>query len=92
MSSSWNWHIIEFNEHDRRHFAGRFNGVGVDPRWAESEKHWASCRKKRCGRMAEVYVRYYYVTGRAGRLSCADRPYCREHGEQLVASKAQVPA
>jgi hypothetical protein len=77
MSKSWGWRIIPFTEQDSAHYL----------RQAESSiwKRYYLCRRKGCGATPEVFVAYNYVTGRAGRVSYQQRPFCRTHGEQVVA-------
>jgi hypothetical protein len=43
------------------------------------------CRNKKCDQPAQVYVAYDYVTGRGGRVTTNERPYCRTCAAQVVA-------
>lgn len=81
---SWGWRTAEFTDADRAHYERN----AADERFPQS-RHFYLCRKKGCGLLPEVYVRYNYITGRQGRSSWQQKPYCRAHGEQLVESKRQ---
>lgn len=80
MSKSWNWRIVPLTESDREHYALK----AADDKWPQF-KHYYLCRKKGCGAVPEVMVRYDYVTGRQGRVSWQERPYCLKHGQEAVA-------
>lgn len=86
LSKSWNWRIAPFTDADREHYKVNLEKA------ADKHKFYYRCRKKGCGALPEVFVRYDYVTGRAGRVSWQEKPYCRAHGEQIVASKRQPEA
>ena len=58
----------------------------------EKYRRYYLCRKKGCGAVPVVFVRYDYVTGRQGRVSWQEKPYCRAHGEQIVAEHRQSEA
>lgn len=83
---SWNWRLAPMSDDERAHYQRQ--GEKAEPQY----KHFYLCRKKGCGALPSVYVRYDYVTGRAGRVSWQERPYCSAHGEQLVAAKRQAAA
>lgn len=87
MSKSWNWRIAPFTEQDTAHYQRGAN----DEKWPQ-HRHYYLCRKKGCGALPEVFVRYDYVTGRQGRVSWQEKPYCRAHGEQIVAAHRQPEA
>lgn len=87
MSKSWNWRIAEFTAADREHYERN----AADEKWPQG-RHYYLCRKKGCGKLPDVFVCYDYVTGRQGRISWQEKPYCREHGEQIVAAHRQPEA
>lgn len=84
MSKSWNWRIAPMTDDTRAYYKKQ----SEDARWGRGYL----CRKKNCGALPELFVRYDYVTGRQGRVSWQEKPYCRPHGEQIVASKRQPEA
>lgn len=86
MSKSWGWRTIPFTEQDSAYFARQ--AETAIPKY----RHFYLCRRKGCGAAPEVFVRYSYVTGRAGRVSYQERPFCRVHGEQAVAAHKQPEA
>lgn len=80
-ASSWNWRITEMDAATRESYARQHE-------LAKPEyKRYYHCYKKGCEVLPEVYVRYNYVTGRAGRVSDNSKAYCRAHGEEIVAKK-----
>lgn len=86
MSKSWNWRVAPMSEADLAHF--RRQAETAEERY----KHYYLCRKKSCGALPEVFVRYDYVTGRQGRVSSQEKPYCRTHGEKIVDSRRHPEA
>lgn len=57
----------------------------------EPSRHW-HCTASKCREPAAFHTRYYYVTGQAGRTSCADRLLCQEHGERFAKKyKLELP-
>jgi hypothetical protein len=80
MSKSWGWRIIPFTEKDTAYYLR--TAESTRPEW----RYYYLCRRKGCGATPEVFVAYNYVTGRAGRLSYQQRPFCRAHGEEAVAA------
>lgn len=84
MARSWNWRVVEFSASQREYVARILGDPG----------HWnrrtALCSTKNCGTRAECVVAYDYVTGRAGRVSTNERPYCRAHAENLVRRKTEA--
>jgi hypothetical protein len=44
---------------------------------------WATCSARRCTHKAEAVTLYSYVTGRRGRVSCAERFACPMHAERF---------
>lgn len=82
---SWNWRIVEFSASHHAWLAEIFDGK--NSKWKPSDS-MARCTKKGCTAKPEVYVAYDYVTGRQGRVSSAERQFCRPHAEELIAAKA----
>jgi hypothetical protein len=82
-ASSWNWRIVEFESSYREWVAKMFG--------AHDHSYSVVCKKKGCGKMAECFVVYDYVTGRQGRISSNDKPYCRPHSEQIILKKTEPP-
>lgn len=90
MSKSWGWCLEPFTDADRTYYEAQRSSDFI-AKYPTYLRHWL-CRKKGCGAHPEVFVRYSYVTGRAGRVSWQQKPYCRIHGEQIVAAKRQPEA
>ena len=83
MNRSWNWRIREFTASDATYVARQF--AADDP-----FKHYAGqCRHKGCTKAAECYVLYDYSTGARGRVSTAQKQFCRPHAEHRMAG---IPA
>ena len=85
-SNSWNWQVVPMSEQDIAYYRRNFETS------EERFKRYYVCRKKGCGAMPDVFVSYHYVTGRRGRVSFQQRPFCREHGEQAVAAHSKPEA
>lgn len=79
--SAFGWHIREFSAPSPHALGAIFGEVGSR----------GPCRKKGCGKPSECYVAYRYITGRAGRVSTSEKPYCREHALAIVAAKTGAP-
>lgn len=82
MAGSFNWKIVEFLDSQREAVARVFGDSGAP--WLR--RGW-TCRKPKCGKPAEVFVAYNYVTGKRGRVGVNERPHCREHAELVIARK-----
>jgi hypothetical protein len=45
---------------------------------------WGTCSGPKCREFAEYTGEYRYVTGRAGRVTTASRPYCPQHAKRFA--------
>lgn len=90
MSKSWGWKVVPFTQADLDYYARQRESKYVADH--PTSMRYYVCRKKGCGQHPSVWVQYSYVTGRAGRVSWQQKPYCQAHGEQIVADHSQPEA
>lgn len=50
------------------------------------EKYWfgEKCTAPKCQNKSEFVASYKYITGKAGRVSQAEKPLCREHAHKYA--------
>jgi len=96
MGKAWNHNIdlggplYTASENKLQYYQSRYDKA-VRENDSEHIK-WYACSVRGCDLRPEFRCTYDYVTGRAGRVSWAERCYCRVHAEKFAAKNGiQMP-
>lgn len=82
-------HAIEMGKSHWEYCKNNPNGRPV-PEEAEIIRLERKCRiSSKCQNQATKMLRYKYITGRAGRISWADKPICDHHASKYETAPAE---